>query len=56
MVKVDRARKRYLKTNFNINIDDHLHYDLVINTDRLSDDSVVDIIARLVLNKKPPVD
>lgn len=42
--KEDRARKRYMKNHFDCDVDDPLHYDLVINTDHYSDEAVVQII------------
>lgn len=44
VAKRDRARKRYLKANFKCDIDDPCIYDLVINTDRYTDDAVAKII------------
>ena len=40
----DHARRSYLKQHFHCSIDDPYLYDLVINTDRISDDAVVDLI------------
>ena len=42
--KNDRARKRYVKRNFHVAIDDPLQYDLVINTARTGFDEAVRII------------
>lgn len=47
----DRGRERYLKKNFNREINDPLLYDLVINTDRLSYDAAARIIADGVLSR-----
>jgi hypothetical protein len=49
--KEDRARQRYMKSHFNCNIDDPLHYDLVINTDHYSDEAVVQIIINAISSK-----
>lgn len=43
--KVDRARKRYVKRNFHVSIDDPLQYSLVINSARTGFDEAVRIIA-----------
>lgn len=40
----DRARQRYMKQHFDSDVDDPLEYDLVINTDRYSDETVVQIM------------
>ncbi len=37
----DRARRSYVKQHYHADINDPHHYDLVINTDRLSDEAVV---------------
>ena len=50
--KEDRARRRYLKHHFQRDIDDPTLYDLVINTDRLSDESVVQQIGSLIAEKR----
>jgi hypothetical protein len=42
--KEDAARKRYLKQHYHCDIDDPILYDLVINTDHLSDNEVVQIL------------
>ena len=47
----DRGRERYLKKNFNRDIDDPLLYDLVINTDRVSYDAAARMIADGVLSR-----
>jgi hypothetical protein len=41
----DRRRARYLKTHFHARLDDELLYDLVVNTDRLSEDDAAGLIA-----------
>lgn len=51
IVKRDRARKRYLKSNFSRNIEDACLYDLVINTDRFSNAAVARVI-RLSIEEK----
>jgi cytidylate kinase len=44
VVRIDRARKRYLKTHYRADVDDPLLYDLVINTDRLDDEAAAALI------------
>jgi cytidylate kinase len=54
--KTDLARRRYVKTNFDEDIDDPHTYDLVINTDRTSPEIVADMIysaLRLKLTAHP---
>lgn len=41
----DQARKRYVKQHFHVSVEDHLHYDLVINTGRTGFNRAVQIIA-----------
>jgi hypothetical protein len=36
IAKEDRGSQRYVKAHFNVRIEDHLLYDLIINTDRIS--------------------
>ena len=45
----DEARRRYLRKHFKKDIDDPLHYDLVLNTDRISDESAMHLIAEAAL-------
>jgi len=40
----DVARRKYMKQHFNCDIDDPQTYDLVINTDHISDDCVVNML------------
>lgn len=49
VLKEDRGRKQYIKSHFGKDIDDSLLYDLVVNTDELSDQAIVSTIAGLVL-------
>lgn len=49
--KDDSARRAYVKENFDRDIDDAMTYDLVINTDRLSDEAVARIILEAVREK-----
>lgn len=42
----DKARRSYVKQHYHVDIDDPEHYDLVINTDYLSDEVVVATIMR----------
>jgi len=44
VTKRDRARKRYIRTNFDRDIDDPRQYDLVINTDRFTNAAVARIV------------
>jgi hypothetical protein len=48
----DKARQRYLRNHFHCDIDDPLQYDLVINTDHYSDDTVVAMIRNAVVAKR----
>jgi hypothetical protein len=41
----DRKRKRFLKTHFHARLDNELLYDLLVNTDRMSDADAAAIIA-----------
>ena len=50
ILKVDRARRRYLKRNFNAKIDDPLAYHLTINTGRMSLEAAARLIAAGMLN------
>lgn len=45
----DETRRRYLRKYFKKDIDDPLHYDLVLNTDRISDESAMHLIAEAAL-------
>jgi cytidylate kinase len=47
----DTARRKYMKQHFHCDIDDPLLYDLVINTDLLDDDTVVNILISAVEGK-----
>jgi hypothetical protein len=46
----DAARRRYIKKHFGQDIDDPTRYDLVINTDHISDDTIVEMLTT-ALNK-----
>jgi len=49
----DRGRRRYLKAHFHASLDNELLYDLVINTDRVSNEDAVGLIfegARRIFN------
>lgn len=51
--KEDNSRRQYAKENFSIvDINNPLHYDLVINTDNLSDNTVADTIVSLLRKSK----
>jgi cytidylate kinase len=45
----DATRRRYLRKYFKKDIDDPLQYDLVLNTDRISDESAMRLIAEAAL-------
>jgi len=47
--EVDDGRRRYLRKHFKKDIDDPLLYDLVLNTDRISDESALHLIAEAAL-------
>jgi cytidylate kinase len=47
--KSDLGRKRYLKDHFHADIDDSLHYDLVINTGRLPDREAAHLIGEALV-------
>ncbi|MGE3309141.1 MAG: AAA family ATPase [Limisphaerales bacterium] len=49
----DAARRRYLKTYMDADIDDPLTYHLVINTDTFEDDEAARLIAGAVVNRYP---
>jgi len=51
ILKRDRGRKRYIKSTFGRDIEDPLQYDLIINTDRFSNEAVARAI-RLALEEK----
>jgi len=40
----DAARRRYIKQHFDQEIDDPMRYDLVINTDHLKDETIVEML------------
>lgn len=44
IAKIDRGRKRYIKSTFKRDIEDPRHYDLVLNTDRFTDEQAVSLI------------
>lgn len=51
VVRKDRARRRYVMAHFDRDIDDPLGYDVVLNTDNLSDEDVARAVAGLVLKE-----
>jgi cytidylate kinase len=53
ILQSDRGRARYLRKNFHKDIDDMLLYDLVINTDRISDEVAAQLIALAALSRCP---
>jgi len=48
----DVGRRLYVKDHFGIDIDDALHYDLVINTDHVPYDDAVDIVVSQVQRRR----
>lgn len=48
VLREDRARARYVKQHFGVDITDPRHYHLILNTDRFTDDEVVDLLANTV--------
>lgn len=48
----DLGRERYLKKHFAKDINDPLHYHLVINTDLVTPDDIVQLIGHLALSRK----
>jgi hypothetical protein len=42
--RLDRARKRFIKSHFDKNIDDAVQYDLVLNTDSFTNEQAVDLL------------
>lgn len=50
--RVDRARRNYVKTYFQEDVNNPELYDMIINTDRLDDESIVRTMANAVLSKK----
>jgi cytidylate kinase len=48
MKEEDAHRRHYAKQHFNSDIDDPKGYDLIINTDHLSDQSIVNMLAKAV--------
>lgn len=51
LIKMDRARRRYLRQNFGSQIDDPLSYDLTINTGRVSFEEAAMLIGEAVLGR-----
>ncbi len=51
--KCDAARRRYVRTNFNADIDDPTAYDLVINTAQVSLAAAADLVATCVRARTP---
>ena len=51
VTRIDRARKRYIKTRFKRDIDDPLGYDLVLNTDEFDDEQAVSVIIAAIHQK-----
>lgn len=47
--KEDRSRRRYMRAYFDTDIDNALHYDLVINLDHFTDDRFVKLVGETVL-------
>lgn len=51
VARLDLARKRYIKTHFNKDIDDALHYDMVLNTDDFTNEQAVDVLIAAIRAK-----
>lgn len=51
--KGDRGHQRYLREHFKVEVDDPLHYDLVINTDRVSCERAALLLADELLARNP---
>lgn len=51
VARIDRARKRYIKTRFKKDIDDPLGYDLVLNTDEFDNEQAVSVILAAIYQK-----
>ncbi|MCX7824154.1 MAG: cytidylate kinase-like family protein [Verrucomicrobiae bacterium] len=49
--RADEGRKRYLRHNFNKDIDDPMLYHVVLNTDHVGIEEAVSLIGRMVLDK-----
>jgi cytidylate kinase len=47
----DRGRKNYILENFREDINDPLHYDLILNTDHLADADAAGIIIRALVSR-----
>jgi hypothetical protein len=47
--KEDRARRQYMRAYFDVDIDNPLHYDMVINLDDFTDELFVKVVAQTVL-------
>jgi hypothetical protein len=52
VARIDRARKRFIKSRFKKDIDDPLGYDLVLNTDEFDDGQAVAVILAAI-HRKP---
>ena len=50
--KVDRGRQRYLKENFKADLNDPLHYDMIINTDGVSCEDAALLIGQAALKRR----
>ena len=44
VARLDRARRRYIRANFHADIENPLHYDMVLNTDELDDSTAARVI------------
>lgn len=51
VARIDRARKRYVKTRFKKEIDDPLGYDLVLNTDEFDNEQAASVIISAIHQK-----
>ena len=48
MTRTDEARAEFIRSYFNADVDDHRHYDLVVNTERLGPGVLVEVCECLV--------
>jgi cytidylate kinase len=52
MTRTDEARAAFVRSYFGADVDDHRHYDLVINTERLGAGMMVEICEALVRSRR----
>lgn len=51
VARIDRARKRYIKTRFKKDIDDPTGYDLIVNTDGFDNEQAVSVVLAAIHQK-----